>query len=52
MKAWIRKYGRNAGGLCAIATALAFWFDIKPLAAALAVCAVVLMAAAEKRIES
>lgn len=47
MKAWIQKHGRTAGGLYGIATAVAFWYDIKPLGVTLAACAPVLVASAE-----
>lgn len=48
MRAWIKKNGRIAGGLYGIATAVALWFDMKPLGAVLALCAIVLVASAEK----
>lgn len=48
MKAFLQKYGRVAGGLYGIATAIALWYDMKPLGVTLAVCAIVLVASAEK----
>ena len=48
MKDLIRKYGRTAGGVYGLAAAGAFWFDMKGLGFALAVCALVLAVSAER----
>ncbi|WP_334043642.1 hypothetical protein [Burkholderia ambifaria] len=48
MKAWILKHGRAVGGFCGIGTAIAFWFDIKPLGIALAGATIALVVLAER----
>lgn len=47
MQASVRKYGRTAGGVYALAAAGAFWFDMKGLGFALAICALALVVSAE-----
>lgn len=47
MKAWISNHGRTVGGVCAIASAAAYWIDLKFLAGGLASCAVAFVVSTE-----
>ena len=48
MKSWIQTHGRAVGGLCGIGSAVAFWFELKPLAIALAGVAIAFAVLAER----